>query len=34
MTYRSFAVECGSKDYSVSTFVMPDGKVEQYIVTP
>ena len=34
MTYRSFAVECGSKNYSVSTFVMPDGKVEQYIVTP
>ncbi|HEX7798210.1 MAG TPA: serine hydrolase domain-containing protein [Vicinamibacterales bacterium] len=34
MTSRNFAVECGSKDYSVSTFVMPDGKIEQYIVTP
>jgi len=27
-------VHCGSKDYGVSTFVMPDGKIEQYIVTP
>ena len=34
MTYRAYAVRCGSKSYSVSTFVMPDGKIEQYIVTP
>jgi CubicO group peptidase (beta-lactamase class C family) len=34
MTYRGYAVRCGSKSYSVSTFVMPDGKLEQYIVTP
>jgi CubicO group peptidase (beta-lactamase class C family) len=34
MTYRGFAVRCGSKSYGVSTFVMPDGKLEQYIVTP
>jgi D-alanyl-D-alanine carboxypeptidase len=34
MTYRGFTVQCGSKDYTVSTFVMPDGKIEQYIVTP
>jgi hypothetical protein len=34
MTYRGYAVRCGSKSYGVSTFVMPDGKLEQYIVTP
>jgi len=34
MTYRDYAVRCGPKTYSVSTFVMPDGKLEQYIVTP
>jgi len=34
MTYRGYAVRCGPKTYAVSTFVMPDGKLEQYIVTP
>jgi D-alanyl-D-alanine carboxypeptidase len=34
MTYRGYRIRCGSKDYGVSTFVMPDGKIEQYIVTP
>jgi CubicO group peptidase (beta-lactamase class C family) len=34
MTYRGYRVRCGAKDYGVSTFIMPDGKVEQYIVTP
>ena len=34
MTYRGYAVRCGAKTYGVSTFVMPDGKIEQYIVTP
>jgi hypothetical protein len=34
MTYRGYRVHCGSTDYSVSTFVLPDGKLEQYIVTP
>lgn len=34
MTYRGYRVRCGTKDYGVSTFVMPDGKIEQYIVTP
>jgi D-alanyl-D-alanine carboxypeptidase len=34
MTYRGYRVHCGSKDYGVSTFVMPDGKIEQFIVTP
>lgn len=34
MTYRGYAVRCGAKSYGVSTFVMPDGKIEQYIVTP
>jgi CubicO group peptidase (beta-lactamase class C family) len=34
MTYRGYRVHCGTSDYGVSTFVMPDGKLEQYIVTP
>ena len=34
MTYRGYRVRCGSSDYGVSTFVMPDGKLEQFIVTP
>src|SRR6185503_10382657 len=34
MTYRGYRVQCGAKNYGVSTFVMPDGKIEQYIVTP
>jgi hypothetical protein len=34
MTYRGYAVRCGAKTYGVSTFVMPGGKIEQYIVTP
>lgn len=34
MTYRGFAVRCGTKSYGVSTFFVPDGKLEQYIVTP
>jgi D-alanyl-D-alanine carboxypeptidase len=34
MTYRGYAVRCGTRSYGVSTFVMPNGKVEQFIVTP
>ena len=34
MTYRAYRIRCGRHDYGVSTFVMPDGKIEQYIVTP
>jgi CubicO group peptidase (beta-lactamase class C family) len=34
MTYRGYRVHCGKKDYGVSTFLMPDGKVEQFIVPP
>ncbi|HEY4306044.1 MAG TPA: serine hydrolase domain-containing protein [Gemmatimonadaceae bacterium] len=33
MTYRGFHIKCGTTSYSVSSFVMPDGKWEQYIVT-
>ena len=29
MTYRGYVVRCGSRNYGVSTFVMPDGKIEQ-----
>jgi CubicO group peptidase (beta-lactamase class C family) len=34
MTYRGYRVHCGRSNYGVSTFVMPDGKLEQFIVTP
>jgi hypothetical protein len=34
MTYRGYHVRCGKQNYGVSTFVMPDGKIEQFIVTP
>jgi D-alanyl-D-alanine carboxypeptidase len=34
MTHRGYLVRCGGKNFGVSTFVMPDGKIEQYIVTP
>ena len=34
MTYRGYRVRCGKHDYGISTYVMPDGKIEQYIVTP
>lgn len=34
MQYRAYRVTCGSKVYGVSTFVMPDWKIEQFIVTP
>ena len=34
MTYRGFSATCGRKEYSISTFFMPDGKVEQYLITP
>ena len=34
MTYRGYRIHCGSTEYAVSTFVMPDGKIEQFIVTP
>jgi CubicO group peptidase (beta-lactamase class C family) len=34
MTYRGFSVSCGAKEYSVSTFFMPDGKIEQFLITP
>jgi CubicO group peptidase (beta-lactamase class C family) len=33
MTYRAFHIRCGTSSYSVSSFLMPDGKWEQYIVT-
>jgi CubicO group peptidase (beta-lactamase class C family) len=33
MTYRGFHVICASSAFSVSSFIMPDGKWEQYIVT-
>jgi D-alanyl-D-alanine carboxypeptidase len=33
MADRSFRIACGKSTFSVSAFVMPDGKWEQYIVT-
>jgi hypothetical protein len=32
MTYRGFRIRCGNRVVNVSTFVMPDGKLEQYQV--
>jgi D-alanyl-D-alanine carboxypeptidase len=34
MTYRGFSATCGAREYSISTFFMPDGKIEQYLITP
>ena len=34
MTYRGFSATCGKNEYSISTFFMPDGKIEQYLITP
>jgi CubicO group peptidase (beta-lactamase class C family) len=34
MTYRGYSVTCGAKQYSLSTFFMPDGKIEEFLVTP
>ncbi|HEY4217704.1 MAG TPA: serine hydrolase domain-containing protein [Gemmatimonadaceae bacterium] len=33
MTFRSFAIELGTKRLTLTTFTMPDGKLEQYIVS-
>ncbi|HEX3927873.1 MAG TPA: serine hydrolase domain-containing protein [Gemmatimonadales bacterium] len=30
MTFRAFRIECGRRTVSLSTFIMPDGKFEQY----
>jgi hypothetical protein len=32
MTARSFRIKCGPKTLRVTTFIMPDGKLEQYQV--
>ncbi len=34
MTYRGFHVKIGGKELAVSTFETPDGKYEQYMVSP
>lgn len=34
MTYRGYALKCGTASFNVSTFVLPNGKIEQFIVTP
>ena len=30
MTARSFRIRCGSRTLRLTTFIMPDGKLEQY----
>ena len=30
MVARSFRIKCGTKTLRLTTFVMPDGKLEQY----
>ncbi len=32
MTFRSFRIRCGDKSVTLTTFTMPDGKLEQYLV--
>jgi hypothetical protein len=34
MTLWYFGVELGSRAADVSMFVLPDGKIEQYLVQP
>jgi CubicO group peptidase (beta-lactamase class C family) len=34
MTYRSFKVKLRKQDFSVTTYELPDGKLEQYLVIP
>ena len=33
MTFRSFVIQCGTRHVNLSTFTMPDGKLEQYLVS-
>ena len=33
MTYRAYRAQFGEKVLSISTFEMPDGKIEQYLVS-
>jgi CubicO group peptidase (beta-lactamase class C family) len=33
MTFRSFTIRCGNKRVTLTTFTMPDGKLEQYLVS-
>jgi D-alanyl-D-alanine carboxypeptidase len=33
MTYRSYRAKCAEKVLSISTFEMPDGKIEQFLVS-
>jgi hypothetical protein len=30
MTFRAFRIRCGQKSVALSTFTLPDGKLEQY----
>ena len=32
MTFRAFRIRCGGQTLSLSTYMLPDGKVEQYQV--
>ena len=33
MTYRAYRAKCAEKVLSISTFEMPDGKIEQFLVS-
>jgi hypothetical protein len=33
MTYRAYRAKFADKVLSISTFEMPDGKIEQYLVS-
>ncbi len=34
MTFHRYRVQCANQNLTVSTYIMPDGKLEQYIVAP
>lgn len=34
MTYRGYRIQCGDRTLSLSTFTLPNGKLEQYQVAP
>jgi D-alanyl-D-alanine carboxypeptidase len=34
MVFRRFAITAGGRNLSVSTFILPDGKIEQFLIAP
>ena len=34
MVFRRFAITAGGRNLGVTAFIMPDGKIEQFLVAP